>query len=138
MQHGLAFDNDFIELTGCGEAVDDLTDARTGGQRRKEDFHVVARGGERLVQVERQQRGERGGLTGVGARLHGAKELAGDQLPFCGRAVGVGQRDDALDGPKLVERAECGGVGDALTEQRGELVRRHGALFLEQGEGFDS
>ena len=120
MEDGLAFDGDGIELAGGDERVDDVADTRTGGQRGEEGFDLGLGGYDGLAEVEGDERGESGGLTGVGSGFELLGEAGGGELPEGWSAVLLGDGEDAEVLPELGEGAEDGGFGDLFAELGGE------------------
>ncbi len=71
--------------------------------------------------IERDESGEGGGLACVGSGFDLLGEAGGGELPEGGRAVGLGDGEDAEMLPELGESAEDGGLGDLFAELRGEV-----------------
>ena len=98
VQDGAAFDGDGFELARRHQRVDDVADARAGGDRREEGLDLLFGGDDGLAEIEGDERGERGRLSGVGSGLDLLGEAGGGQLPERGvrrRAAGWGGRGDA-------------------------------------------
>ncbi len=81
VEDGLAFDGNGLELTGCDERVDDVADARAGGNWGEEGFDVIFAGYDCLAEVEGDEGGESGWLAGVGSSLDLLGEAGRGQLP---------------------------------------------------------
>ena len=122
VKDGAAFDGDGFELAGGEERVDDVADARAGGDGREEGFDLFFGRYDGLAEVERDEGGERGGLAGVGSGFDLLGEAGGGELPEGGCAVGLGDGKDAEVLPELGEGAEDGGLGDLFAELGGEVV----------------
>src|SRR5581483_5526825 len=75
------------ELASGGEAVDDIANAGTRGQRREEDFCLLGSRGNGGLQIEGDEDGERGGLRLCAADVQFAAVAGAEQLPVRGRAL---------------------------------------------------
>jgi hypothetical protein len=107
------------ELPGGGEAVDDLADAGARGERREEDFYLLAGGCDGGLQIERREDGERGALRLCAAQVELAAMARAEQLPVgTFRPVLSRHRHDAHGVPELRERAQHGGFRNLATEAR--------------------
>ncbi len=126
---GFAVDSDAFELSGAGQGVDDVANAGPGCERGEEGLDVGLGGEERLREIEADEGGKGGGLSGVGTSLELFGEAGGDRLPECGAAGGVGDGEDAEVLPELAEGAEDGGLGDLLAECGGEVRGAGGDRF---------
>ena len=122
MEDGAAFDGYGFELAGGEQRVDDVADARAGGEGREEGLDLFFGGDDGLAEIERDEGGEGGGLAGVGSGFDLLGEAGGGELPEGGCAVGLGDGEDAEVLPELGERAEDGGLGDLFAELGGEIV----------------
>ena len=122
MEDGAAFDGDGFELASGDERVDDVADARAGGDGREEGFDLFLRRYDGLAEVERDEGRESGGLACVGSGFDLFGEAGGGELPEGGGAVGLRDGEDAEVLPELGEGAEDGGLGDLFAELRGEVV----------------
>jgi len=125
------------ELPGRGHAVDDVANARARGERGEENFGFFSSGGDGGAQIDREKRGERGGLRGVG----GGGELRGvailEQAPAGWLAGGVG-RGGAEGGPQLDEGAEDGRFGELATEEFANFNGSLRALLVEGLPGAEN
>jgi hypothetical protein len=115
----LAIERERRELAGGGEAMDDVADAGARGERREEDFYLLAGGGDGGLQIERREDGERGALRLGAADIELAAMARAEQLPVGTFRWVLGRhRHDAHGVPELSERAQHGGFGDLATETR--------------------
>ena len=112
VQDGAAFDRYRFELAGGEERVDDVANARAGGDGGEEGFDVLFAGYDGLAEIERDERRESGGLAGVGSGFDLLGEAGGGELPLGGCAVGLRDGQDAEVLPEFGESAEDGGFGD--------------------------
>ncbi len=114
--------------------MQDVTDARAGGQRREKDFGLFGGSGDGGVEIEREQRGKCGGLCGVGGGGQLRGEAVFEQGPARGLARGL-QGHRAQGGPELDEGAEDGGFGELATEQFANGDGGHLAFAIESFPG---
>ena len=122
VEDGAAFDGDGFKLACGEERVDDVADARAGGEGREEGLDLFFGRDDGLAEVERDECRERGGLAGVGSGFDLLGETGGGELPEGGCAVGLRDGEDAEVLPEFGEGAEDGGLGDLFAELGGEVV----------------
>ena len=99
-----AFDCDGFELACGDERVDDVADARAGGEGGEEGLDLFLRRYDGLTEIERDECRERGGLASVGSGFDLLGEAGGGELPESGCAVGLRDGDDAEMLPEFGER----------------------------------
>lgn len=131
-EQGLRGDRHGSKLAGGRHAVEDLADARAGGERREENFSFFRGRGNSGAEIDGEQRGERGGLGGVAA----GGELRGIAIFQEGPAGGLARRVggcNAKGGPELDESAENGGFGEFAAE---DLAEFGGGFLAFAVEGF--
>lgn len=133
-EQGLGADRHGSELAGGGHAVDDFADAGARGERREEDFSLFSAGGDGGAEIDGEERGERGGLRGVGAGGELGWVTILEEAPARGLAGSVGG-DGAEGGPELDEGAEDGGFSELAAEDFADL---DGGLLAFAVEGFPS
>jgi hypothetical protein len=123
-------------LAGRGHAVDDVTDAGACGERGEEDFSFFSGSGDGGAQVDGEQRGERGGLRGVGGSGELGRVAIFEEAPARGLAGGVGG-GGAEGGPKLDEGAQDGGLGELAAEEFAQFDGGLRALLVESFPGAE-
>jgi hypothetical protein len=129
-ENGLRGDRGRPELTCGGHAVENFANAGAGGEGREEDFRFFGGGGDGGTQIEGEERGERGGLGGVGT----GGELGGKAILKEGPARGgIGRVDGrgAEVGPELDEGTEYGGFGELAAEGILEFDGGHLAFAIQ-------
>ena len=122
VEDGAAFDGDGFELAGGEERVDDVADARAGGDGREEGLDLFFGRDDGLAEVERDEGRESGGLAGVGSGFDLFGEAGGGEFPEGWGAVGLRDGEDAEVLPEFGEGAKDGGLGDLFAELGGEVV----------------
>src|SRR5207248_10095994 len=112
VEYGAAVDSYGFELAGGEERVDDVANARSGGEGGEEDFDLFFRRCDGLAEIEGDESREGGGLAGVGSGFDLLGEPGGGELPQGGGAVKLGDGEHAEMLPEFGEGAEDGGRSD--------------------------